>query len=182
MAFSALPPQGIRHPRHDPAHGHPGGRAQNSEGWRVYREIERVTRGEPDCLLLSNQIGVNAHEVNALQRVADVAVQKSIREGFGLVVSETLWKGTPMVAGRAGGIPLQLRDGETGRLATSVEEFATAVCEVLRDPDKARAVGLAGRQAIAERYLITRLLREQLELFASVLSTSPHGGSPQTAG
>jgi len=152
------------------------------EGWRVYREIERVTRGEPDCLLLSNQIGVNAHEVNALQRVADVAVQKSIREGFGLVVSETLWKGTPMVAGRAGGIPLQLRDGETGRLATSVEEFATAVCEVLRDPDRARALGLAGRQAIAERYLITRLLREQLELFASVLSTSPHGGSPQTAG
>jgi trehalose synthase len=152
------------------------------EGWRVYREIERVTRGEPDCLLLSNQIGVNAHEVNALQRVADVAVQKSIREGFGLVVSETLWKGTPMVAGRTGGIPLQLRDGETGRLATSVEEFATAVCELLRDPDEARAAGLRGRQAIAERFLITRLLREQLELFASVLSTPPHRGSQQTSG
>jgi len=143
------------------------------EGWRVYREIERVTRGESDCLLLSNQVGVNAHEVNALQRVADVAVQKSIREGFGLVVSETLWKGTAMVAGRTGGIPLQLRDGETGRLATSVEEFAASVCELLRDPAEARALGVRGRHAVAERFLITRLLREQLELFASVLATQP---------
>ena len=152
------------------------------EGWRVYREIERATREEPDCLLLSNQVGVNAHEVNALQRVADVAVQKSVREGFGLVVSETLWKGTPMVAGRTGGIPLQLRDGETGRLATTVEEFAEAVGELLRDPDEARALGLRGRRAVAERFLITRLLRDQLELFASVLSTQPRQRPPKTAG
>ena len=119
------------------------------EGWRVYREIERATRGEPDCLLLSNQIGVNAHEVNALQRVADVAVQKSVREGFGLVVSETLWKGTPMVAGRTGGIPLQLRDGETGRLATTVEEFAAGRRRVAARPRRgpcARPARPAGRR------------------------------------
>ena len=152
------------------------------EGWRVYREIEQQARGEPDCLLLSNQVGVNAHEVNALQRVADVAVQKSLREGFGLVVSETLWKGTAMVAGRAGGIPLQLRDGETGRLATTLEEFTAAVCELLRDPAEARALGVRGRRAVAERFLITRLLREQLELFAEVLSAAPRRRRPATAG
>ena len=152
------------------------------EGWRVYREIEQQARGERDCLLLSNQVGVNAHEVNALQRVADVAVQKSLREGFGLVVSETLWKGTAMVAGRAGGIPLQLRDGETGRLAPTLEEFTGAVCEILRDPAQARALGVRGRQAVAERFLITRLLREQLELFADVLSAGPRRGRPETAG
>jgi trehalose synthase len=153
------------------------------EGWRVYHEIEQEAHGEPDCLLLTNQVGVNAHEVNALQRVADVAVQKSLREGFGLVVSETLWKGTAMVAGRAGGIPLQLRDGETGRLAESVDEFAAAVCELLRDPAEARALGVAGRRAVAERFLITRLLREQLELFADVLATaSPRGRAPAPHG
>lgn len=139
------------------------------EGWRVYREVEARAHGEPDCYLLTNQAGVNAHEVNALQRVADVAVQKSLREGFGLVVSETLWKGTAMVAGRAGGIPLQLHDGRTGRLATTVDEFATAVVDLLRDPQQARALGVRGRRDVAERFLITRLLREQLELFAEVV-------------
>jgi len=111
-------------------------------------------------------MGVAAHEVNALQRVADVAVQKSIREGFGLVVSETLWKGTAMVAGRVGGIPTQLEDGLSGRLATTVEEFAAAICDLLKDPVHARELGAAGHLRVHDDFLVTRLLLDQLRLLA----------------
>lgn len=107
----------------------------------ITRSTVPVAGRGPDCHLLTNQMGVTAHEVNALQRVADVAIQKSIREGFGLVVSETLWKGTVIVAGRAGGIPSQLEDGVSGRLATEVDEFAAAVCELLEYPTRARELG-----------------------------------------
>jgi trehalose synthase len=139
------------------------------EAWDIYRQLEAELAGEPDCHLLTNQMGVTAHEVNALQRVADVAIQKSIREGFGLVVSETLWKGTVIVAGRAGGIPSQLEDGVSGRLATEVDEFAAAVCELLEYPTRARELGAAGRRHVLGNFLITRLLADHLSLIADVL-------------
>ncbi len=147
------------------------------EGWRVYRQLEAEVSGEPDCFLLTNQMGVTAHEVNALQRVADVAIQKSIREGFGLVVSETLWKGTAMVAGRAGGIPSQLEDGVSGRLATTVDEFGAALCELLMQPTTARELGAAGHRRVRENFLVTRLLHDQLRLVAEILATSGRSGS-----
>lgn len=139
------------------------------EAWRIYQQLEAEVSGERDCLLLTNQMGVTAHEVNALQRVADVAVQKSIREGFGLVVSETLWKGTAMIAGRAGGIPAQLEDGVSGRLATDVSGFAAAVTDLLEHPATAHALGAAGRRRVHEQFLITRLLRDHLTLVADEL-------------
>jgi trehalose synthase len=143
--------------------------SDDPEGWRIYQELEAAVHDDPDCFLLTNQMGVTAHEVNALQRVTDVAVQKSIREGFGLVVSETLWKGTPIVAGRAGGIPSQLEDGVSGRLATSVDEFAAAVRELLEEPTEARELGSAGQRRVHDEFLITRLLHEQLALLAELL-------------
>ena len=85
----------------------------------------RAARDDPDIHLFTNLTGVGNIEVNAFQRLAQVVIQKSLREGFGLVVSESLWKGTPVVAGRAGGIPLQLQDGVGGFLVDSVEECAT---------------------------------------------------------
>ena len=139
------------------------------EGWRIYEQIARQTLTEPDCLLLTDQMGVGGHEVNALQRVADVAIQKSIREGFGLIVSETQWKGTALAAGRAGGIPLQLEDGVTGRLATTVDEFAEAVTGLLEDPVTAHAMGTAGTQRVRERFLLPRLLLDQLRLLRAVV-------------
>jgi trehalose synthase len=119
-------------------------------------------------MLFTNQMGVNAHEVNALQRVADVAIQKSIREGFGLVVSETLWKGTAMVAGRAGGIPAQLEDGTGGYLATGVEEFAARIAALLEHPSDARQMGVEGRRRVREQFLVTRLLGDELRLLAEL--------------
>ncbi|MHB1244516.1 MAG: glycosyltransferase, partial [Gaiellaceae bacterium] len=94
------------------------------EGWEIYREIESASRGDPLIHVFTNLTGVGNIEVNAFQRLSDVVVQKSLREGFGLVVSEALWKGTPVVAGRAGGIPLQLADGVGGVLVESIEECA----------------------------------------------------------
>jgi trehalose synthase len=147
------------------------------EAWRIYQQLEAEVSGEPDCFLLTNQMGVTAHEVNALQRVADVAVQKSVREGFGLVVSETLWKGTAMIAGRAGGIPTQLEDGVSGRLATDVDEFAAAVCQLLEHPSLARELGVAGRRRVHDEFLMTRLLHDQLALLSDQHPRCPTGSA-----
>jgi trehalose synthase len=146
--------------------------ADDPEGWRVYRQVERATADEPDCLLLTNQMGVAAHEVNALQRVADVAIQKSVREGFGLIVSETLWKGTAIVAGRAGGIPLQIKDGAGGYLATSEEEFAARVVELLERPTLASELGAAGVRRVRERFLAPRLLRDTLQVLRELVAAA----------
>jgi trehalose synthase len=107
--------------------------------------------------------------VNAFQRLADVVIQKSLREGFGLVVSEALWKGTPVVAGRAGGIPLQLEDGGSGYLVDSVDECATRVHELLLAPELRSAFGRRGQERVRERFLLPRLIADELRLYASVL-------------
>lgn len=140
------------------------------EGWDVYARIEREAATERACLLLTDHMGVAAHEVNALQRVADVAIQKSIREGFGLIVSETQWKGTAIVAGRAGGIPLQLEDGVTGLLADSVDEFARHVVALLEDPARAQRMGAAGVRRVHQRFLLPRLLLDRLRLLRDVVA------------
>ena len=143
--------------------------SDDPEGWRIYSQLEERVHGERDCFLFSDQTGVASHEVNAFQRVADVVIQKSIREGFGLIVSETLWKGTAIVAGRAGGIPLQLEDGVSGgRLAEKTDEFAAAVQGLLEDPVEARRLGAAGAQRVGERFLAPRLLLDQLELLGEL--------------
>jgi trehalose synthase len=150
------------------------------EAWRIYEQIERETAGERACMLLTDQMGVASHEVNSFQRVADVAIQKSTREGFGLVVSETLWKGTAMVAGRAGGIPHQLQDGVGGRLADSTEQFSQRVTELLEDPSSASQMGAAGARRVREHFLMPRLLRDHLAVLRGLLGE--HAGSSEQAG
>jgi trehalose synthase len=100
--------------------------------------------------------------------VADVVIQKSIREGFGLVVTEALWKARPMVAGRAGGIPMQV-EGGGGILVDNVPETAAACTKLLKDPDFARQMGRRGKEHVREQYLTPRLLRDDLKLFAKLL-------------
>lgn len=134
------------------------------EGWEVYRAVRREAGGDPGIHVFSNLVGVGNIEVNALQLLSDVVVQKSIREGFGLVVSETLWKGTPVVAGRAGGIPLQMADGVGGILVDSVEGCAAAVRDLLADRARARSLGEAGRERVREHFLVPRLILNQLQL------------------
>ncbi len=143
------------------------------QGWDVYREIHDATKDDPGIHVFTNLTGVGNVEVNAFQRLAQVVIQKSIREGFGLVVSESLWKGTPVVAGRAGGIPLQLQDGQGGYLVDSIEECANRTLELLADPERRRALGNAGRELVRGRFLLTRLIADELRLYASVLGTAP---------
>ena len=152
------------------------------EGWDVYRSIRDVAHHDPAIHLFTNLTGVGNIEVNALQRCADVVIQKSIREGFGLVVSEALWKGTPVVAGHAGGIPLQLRDGDGGFLVDSPAECATRIVELLDDAELRRALGASGREVVRERFLLTRLVADELRLYASLVGKPVGAGPPGTAG
>lgn len=143
--------------------------ADDPEGWSIYETIENEIRDERNVFLFTDQIGVNGFEVNAFQHVADVVVQKSIREGFGLVVSEALWKGAAVVAGRAGGIPTQLRDGESGFLAGDTADFAARITELLRRQDIAREFGAAGIADVREKFLMPRLARDQLRMLCEIL-------------
>jgi trehalose synthase len=143
------------------------------EGWEVYREIRGASESDPLIHVFTNLTGVGNIEVNAFQRVADVVVQKSIREGFGLVVSEALWKGTPVVGGRAGGIPLQMSDGDGGYLVNGVEECAGAIGRLLGDAEHARELGARGRERVREHFLLPRLLLNELMLMAELLEGRP---------
>jgi trehalose synthase len=124
--------------------------------------------GDPDIHCLTNLDGVRDREVNAFQRMATVVIQKSLREGFGLVVAEALWKGIPVVGGAVGGIPLQIVHGKTGFLVDSVEDCAEHTLELLRDPALRTRMGGAGREHVRENFLITRDLRDHLRLFADM--------------
>ena len=139
------------------------------EGWEVYQQVRAAGEADPLIHVFTNLTGVGNIEVNAFQRHADVVVQKSLREGFGLVVSEALWKGTPVVAGRAGGITMQLREGDGGVLVDSVEECAAAIVRLLDDPGEAAALGGRGRDRVREHFLLPRLLRDELTLVADLL-------------
>jgi trehalose synthase len=153
------------------------------EGWDVYRQIQDTASEDPSIHVFTNLTGVSSVEINALQRLSDVVIQKSLREGFGLVVSESLWKRTPVVAGRAGGIPLQLQDGVGGYLVDSVEECAARVVELLRNPEQRRELGVAGHELVRKRFLLTRLIADELRLWASVLTgTLPAGVHHAAAG
>ena len=135
------------------------------EGWDYYNGTVEYADGDPDIYILSNLNNVGSVEVNAFQVHSRVVIQKSIREGFGLTVSEALWKARPTVAGRAGGIVVQVANGETGWLVDSADECAAACLEVLRDPEGARALALRGKEHVRTHFLTPRLLRDWLNLF-----------------
>lgn len=138
------------------------------QAWRVYREIAEETRDDPLVHVFTNLTGVGNIEVNAFQRLSDVIVQLSIREGFGLVVSEAMWKRTPVVAGAAGGIPLQMADGAGGVLVGDAEACAVALLELLEDKVGARQLADAGRERVHRYFLLPRLLLNDLSLLARV--------------
>jgi len=147
------------------------------EGFRVWEEIEAARGGDRDIHLLSNLHQVGAVQINAFQRMAGVMVQKSLREGFGLTVSEALWKGRPVVGGRAGGITLQIRDGYDGYLVDSVEECARRIIDLLADPVGSEAMGIQGREHVRENFLCTRELEDWLTLFGELRSADPRSAT-----
>ncbi|QIN84469.1 glycosyltransferase [Rubrobacter tropicus] len=139
------------------------------EGWEIYRRIQAASKSDLHIHLFTNLTGVGNVEVNAFQRLSDVVIQKSIREGFGLVVSEALWKETPVVAGRAGGIPLQMQGGAGGFLVDSVEECAAKTLRLLKDPEEGAELAGMGRELVRGRFLLTRLIADELRLYGALL-------------
>ncbi|MEL6151263.1 MAG: glycosyltransferase, partial [Chloroflexota bacterium] len=109
--------------------------------------------------------------VGALQQHATVVLQKSLREGFGLTVSEALWKGTPVIGGNAGGIPGQIDHGENGYLVNSVDEAAGYIVDLVSNPKKAKEMGEQGVEKVRQNFLITRLLEDHFDLLTSFEAT-----------
>lgn len=138
------------------------------EGFHVWEQVQEERAGDPDIHTLSNLHQVGNVQINAFQRVADVVVQKSVREGFGLTVSEALWKGRPVVGGRAGGIAIQIRDGFDGYLVGSVEECAARIIDLLADPVGADAMGAQGHEHVSTNFVATRELEDWLRLLTDL--------------
>jgi len=151
------------------------------EGWEFYNQTVSYAGGDPDIYILSNLNNVGSVEVNAFQVHSAAVIQKSIREGFGLTVSEALWKGRPTVAGNVGGIVTQIEHGRTGWLVDSASECADACIEILGDPAGARARALAGKEHVRRNFLTPRLLRDWLVLFNRLLGNETAGVELQTA-
>lgn len=138
------------------------------EGWRIYNKIAKEAVKDDDLFMFTNLDGVGHLEVNAFQRSSEVIVQKSLREGFGLAVSEALWKNIAVVGGNTGGIPLQMVNGVGGFLVDSTEECADRVLYLLNHQDEAREMAARGHDRVREHFLITRYLAESLSLLRSM--------------
>jgi trehalose synthase len=142
--------------------------SDDPEGWDFFNATIAHADGDPDVHILNNFNNVGAIEVNAFQSHADVVVQKSTREGFGLTVSEAIWKARPFVGGNVGGIPLQVEDGVTGFLVESVEQCAQRSLELLEDPALGKSLGRRGKEHVRSHFLTPRYLRDYLRIFTEL--------------
>ncbi len=140
------------------------------EGMYFWERTLRKAGEDPDIHILTNYHGVGNKEINAFQRGADVLIQYSSREGFGLTVSEGMWKHQPMIGGKVGGIQDQIVHGETGYLVSTDDEVLEACRELLGDPKRKKEMGEQARKRVAEHFLITREVADYLKLFTEVRS------------
>jgi trehalose synthase len=143
--------------------------SDDPEGWDLYNSTLAHADGDPDIHILNNFNNVGAIEVNAFQSHSDVLVQKSTREGFGLTVSEAIWKGRPFIGGNVGGIPLQVETGVSGYLVDSVEACAARTLDILKDPALGKALGRKGKEHVRKHFLTPRYLRDYLRIFGELL-------------
>lgn len=139
------------------------------EAIEIIADLKKYAKGDSDIYILSNLDGVGDIGVNAFQVASDAIIQKSTREGFGLTVSEAMWKQKPVIGGKAGGIVEQIVDGETGFLVTTVAETAEKVVYFLENPEKVKQMGLKGKERVRHKYLITRLLLDHLKLYEELV-------------
>jgi trehalose synthase len=144
-----------------------GGAADDPEGEAVLNEVQASARGDPDIHVLL--LPPDAHrEINALQRVAEIILQKSLREGFGLTVTEAMWKGRPVIGGDVGGIRLQVINHHTGFLVNTPEGAALRIRYLLHQPELIDEMGRKARLFVRDNFLITRHLREYLTLMVAL--------------
>lgn len=148
-----------------------GSATDDPEGELVLQEVRDEANHDPDIHILMLPPDAN-HDINALQQGADIVLQKSTREGFGLTVTEAMWKGKPVIGGDTGGIRLQVVNYHTGFLVNTPEGAALRIRYLLNQPDKINEFGTKGREFVRENFLLTRHLREYMTLMVSLL----HGG------
>jgi trehalose synthase len=139
--------------------------SDDPEGWKIYEDLLRYIGMDYDVKVLSNFHGIGDIEVNAAQRISKVVLQKSLREGFALTMSEAMWKKTPVIGGNVGGIPLQVHHGVNGYLVESVDETVEYTERILENPDLAKELGRNGYEIVKKHFLCTRHLLQYLELF-----------------
>jgi len=132
------------------------------EGAEVYNTLLNLR--EERIIIISRQ---DTALVNALQRHAAVVIQKSLREGFGLTVTEAMWKGAAVIGGNVGGISYQIEDGVNGFLVSTIEEAADRIVRLIRDKDLRSSLGKTAHEQVRENFLMTRLLEDYLDLFSS---------------
>jgi trehalose synthase len=145
-----------------------GTAADDPEGEEVLAEVKTAAKGDKDIHILL--LPPDAHRtINALQRISDIVLQKSIKEGFGLTVTEAMWKGKPVIGGNAGGIRIQIFNHYTGFLVNSPEGAALRIRYLLKHKDRCRKMGETARAFAMENYLLTRHLREYLTLMVAMV-------------
>jgi trehalose synthase len=144
--------------------------SDDPEAVGILEEVKRAAGDDKDIHILTNLDGVRDKEVNAFQTASDVIIQKSLREGFGLTVAEALWKSTPVVAGRVGGITTQIQDGHTGYLVDSVNECAERLDHLLHDGHLRELMGERGKEYVRENFLMAREVRDFLALCKEVVT------------
>jgi len=143
--------------------------SDDPEGWDFFNATIAHADGDPDVHILNNFNNVGSIEVNAFQSQSDVLIQKSTREGFGLTVTEAIWKGRPFIGGNVGGIPLQVENGVSGYLVDGVEDCAARTLDILRDPALGKALGRRGKEHVRKHFLTPRYLRDYLRIFTELL-------------
>ena len=138
------------------------------EGVEWLKKLKDYANSDEDIYILSNLDGVGDLEVNAFQRISEIIIQKSIKEGFGLTVTEALWKGIPVIGGDVGGIRLQIEDGVNGFLVKSIEQTAEKILYLLNNPKIAKKMGNQGREKVKSEFLLVQHLEKYLDLFKSI--------------
>ncbi len=142
-----------------------GGATDDPEGEEVLREVQEAAGDDPDIHILL--LPPDAHKtINALQRASDIVLQKSLKEGFGLTVTEAMWKGKPVIGGNTGGIRLQIINHHTGFLVDTPQGAALRIISLLQNPEMMKTMGVKAKQYVRENFLNTRHLREILSLFS----------------
>jgi trehalose synthase len=146
--------------------------SDDPEAPEVFRSVRRHAGRDPDVHLFSDPAQVGAREINAFQTASTAILQRSTREGFGLTVTEAMWKQAPVIGTPVGGIAIQIEDGENGFLAETPEACASRIVDLVREPDLGRAVGRAARESVRNRFLMPRLVADELEVYARLMGAA----------
>jgi trehalose synthase len=141
------------------------------QGHSIVKEVRSLLEGKKDAHVLVNS--VTGTITKAFQTASNVVLQKSLREGFGLTVSEAMWSGTPVIGGNAGGIRIQIIHGKNGYLVNSAEECANYITKLINNPKLAAKMGKQGKEHVRKHFLLPRLVRDELKILNKLFSGSP---------